>query len=369
MLAKFSVTNFKNFNEKFIFNLKDVKGYNFNVESIKNRIVNNAIIYGQNGVGKSNLGFAMFDIIKHLTNNESKNSVYDIYLNAFSDSKEALFEYEFLINSSIVIYKYVKSDHATLISEELIIDGNIVASINRNIDSKAIINLKGAENLKTEIPEQLSVLKYIKNNTVLDNIKENEVFKNFILFVEKMLFFRSLRDNNYLGISADAKGIQEDIISRENVKNFETFLNDSGVECILSTIEESGKELLAFDFNGVKLPFFKIASQGTISLAVFYFWLQKMKEDKSVSFLFIDEFDAYYHHKLSKLIVKELKNTGIQFILTTHNPTIMNNQLLRPDCYFIMNNKEIKSLTNSTDRDLREAHNLEKLFKSSAFNG
>lgn len=368
MLTKFSVTNFKNFSQKFVFDLSNIKGYNFNVNSIKSNIVNNAIIYGHNGVGKSNLGFAIFDIIKNLTDNESNMTFYNNYLNAFNNSEDALFEYEFLINSSVVVYKYTKSDHVTLISEELIIDNNVVASIDRKVKANAFIKLEGAENLKTEIPEKLSVLKYIRNNTVLDDVKENIIFSEFFLFVEKMLFFRSLRKNSYIGIKAETKGIQEDIISRENVKNFELFLNNSGVECVVDTIEESGNKKLAFDFNGVKLPFFEVASQGTIALAVFYFWLQRIKEDKSVSFLFIDEFDAYYHHKLSKSIVEELKNTGIQFILTTHNPTIMNNYLLRPDCYFIMNNNVIKSLSSSTDRDLREAHNLEKLYKSSSFN-
>jgi AAA15 family ATPase/GTPase len=247
------------------------------------------------------------------------------------------------------------------------IDGNVLASINRKINPNAVINFKGAENLKTEIPENLSILKYVRNNTVLDDVKDSLVFDKFFSFVEKMLFFRSLRDNNYIGIKAESSGIQEDIISRQNVKKFELFLNNSGIECVLDTIEEAGNEKLAFNFNGVKLPFFKIASQGTIALSVFYFWLQRIKEDKNISFLFIDEFDAYYHHKLSKSIVQELKGTGIQFVLTTHNPTIMNNHLLRPDCYFVMNSKEIKTLSDSTDRDLREAHNLEKLYKSSAF--
>ena len=84
--------------------------------------------------------------------------------------------------------------------------------------------------------------------------------------------------------------------------------------------------------------------------------------------MFIDEFDAFYHHELSRLIVEELKKLDIQFILTTHNTSIMTNVLLRPDCYFVMNKNEIKSLSKSTDKELREAHNLEKMYKAGSFN-
>lgn len=84
--------------------------------------------------------------------------------------------------------------------------------------------------------------------------------------------------------------------------------------------------------------------------------------------VFIDEFDSFYHHKLSKLIIKKLKEKNeTQIILTTHSTNLMDNELLRPDAYFILKNNKIKSLPELTDKELREAHNIEKLFKSGAF--
>ena len=73
MLVKFSVSNFKSFRENFEIDFTKVYNYDFNTECIKNNCINNAIVYGRNGVGKSNLGFAIFDIIEHLTD---KNKVY-----------------------------------------------------------------------------------------------------------------------------------------------------------------------------------------------------------------------------------------------------------------------------------------------------
>ena len=99
-----------------------------------------------------------------------------------------------------------------------------------------------------------------------------------------------------------------------------------------------------------------------LSLYNFY----KRIEDNSL--LFIDEFDAFYHYRLTKLIVKKLKEQkNTQIILTTHSTNLMDNELLRPDCYFIIKDNKIKNLPELTNKELREAHDIEKLFKSGVF--
>lgn len=132
-------------------------------------------------------------------------------------------------------------------------------------------------------------------------------------------------------------------------------------------MEEIDKNTIAFDFKGKQLSFNEVASTGTVALALFYFWYQNIKGTSKVSLVFIDEFDAFYHHSLSHLIVEKLKETGVQFILTTHNTSIMSNDLLRPDCYFEMTKNQILSLSNSTQKELREAHNIEKMYKAGSF--
>ncbi len=368
MLTRFSVSNFKGFNEEFIFDLQNPNGYEFNTESIKNGIVNHAIIYGKNGVGKSNLGFAIFDIVKHLTDLGSNEFQYYGYQNALNPSNTTQFHYEFLIDSNKVVYKYQKTDFTTIISELFSINGQEYISIDREISDETKVNLSGTEHLKTILPNKnLSVLKYVKNNSVLDNNIENQAFLNFFKFIEGLLFFRSLQGNIYLGLEIGKNPIQEDIIKNGNVSNLESFLNTAGIECKLTVEKQSDKEVIAFDFDGKTIPIYNIASTGTKSLILFYFWLQRLREKSKVSFLFIDEFDAFYHHELSALIVEELKKTGVQFILTTHNTSIINNDLLRPDCYFLMDKQSIKSLAKSTRKELRVAHNIEKMYKAGSF--
>ena len=131
MLRKFKVSNFKSFEKDFEINLTGVNGYEFNKSSIKNGIVNNAIIYGHNGVGKSNLALAIFDIIEHLTDKQRNETVYKNYLNAFCTSDVASFYYEFLINSKIVIYEYKKSDYKTLVYERFVVDNEELVLFDR----------------------------------------------------------------------------------------------------------------------------------------------------------------------------------------------------------------------------------------------
>ena len=68
------------------------------------------------------------------------------------------------------------------------------------------------------------------------------------------------------------------------------------------------------------------------------------------------------------LMVKKMKSVGAQVLLTTHNTNVITNELLRPDCYFIMDHKGIEAIFEKTDKELREAHNIEKMYKAGAFN-
>lgn len=369
MLSKFEVKNFKGFKDWFVIDFSDVNDYQFNTECIKDDVVNKAMIYGSNGSGKSNLGFAIFDIISHLTNNEHDHLCYRNYLNANVDNELAEFKYKFKFKDNSLEYRYGKKNKSTLSYEHLKINGNSIVSLDRRNSTNAKIDLEGAENLNTDVGDsKISIVNYIKNNTILADNAINSVFNQFIEFVDGMLFFRSLAGNNYLGFEKGSGNIDKDIIAHGNVSDFQDFLNQAGVECKLTTIELNGEQSLAFFFKNNPVYFFDIASTGTKSLALFYYWYQRLKENSKVTMVFIDEFDAYYHHSLSKLIVTRLKNISAQVVLTTHNISIMSNDLFRPDCYFLMHKEKIKPISRCTQKELRIAHNLEKMYRAGAFN-
>lgn len=81
MLKRFEVENFKSFKDRLILDLT-ARDYTFNKDIVKDGIVNKGLIYARSGVGKSNLGIALFDIVFHLTDKEELPSKYlSNYLN------------------------------------------------------------------------------------------------------------------------------------------------------------------------------------------------------------------------------------------------------------------------------------------------
>ena len=67
MLVKFAVTNYRGFSERIEWDLSRPSNYSFNEYAIKDGVIKNGIVYGSNGSGKSNLSFALFDIVNHLS--------------------------------------------------------------------------------------------------------------------------------------------------------------------------------------------------------------------------------------------------------------------------------------------------------------
>jgi AAA15 family ATPase/GTPase len=369
MLTKVEITNFKNFNETFTFDLSDTKNFEFNQESVKKGIVNKALIYGQNGCGKSNLGFAIFDMVSHLTDNFFMKNKYENYLNADSNENKAFFKFTFLFNNIEVIYEYRKKDYQTLISEKLTIDNEEVIFIDREKSTKFKVNIEGTENLKNDVGNsKISIISYVAQNTILDeeNVR-NKVFNDFRTFVNNMLFYKILDERVYLGLEQGNQAIADYIVEQKKLDNFEKLLNSIGVKCKLKARNIDGKNHIFSVFKNREIRLSHISSSGTKAIEAFYFWYLKIREKKA-SFVFIDEFDAFYHHDLSRLVIKMLKEiTGTQIILTTHNTSNISNDLLRPDCYFLMHPNKIQSLSRSTPQELRKAHNIEKMYRAGAF--
>ena len=115
------------------------------------------------------------------------------------------------------------------------------------------------------------------------------------------------------------------------------------------------------------IDFITSISSGTKALVKLFIWLRNIEK---LAFLYIDEFDAFYHYELSEKIIKMLENiNNCQTVTTTHNTSLLSNRIMRPDCFFILNTERLTSIVNSTDRELREGHNLEKLYRSGEFDG
>lgn len=387
MLTKFQVKNFKKFSDNIIFDLSKKGDYDFNEEVIRNNNINFALIYGSNGSGKSNLGLAIFDILFHITDYSKEVQIlYENYLygnGILSDRAE--FIYNFLFDNHNVEYRYTKKDFENLIEEEFKLDGKTLVYMNREKKEEKIYIPEG-DTLKIEgfFDANLSLIKYILKNSII----ETQILEKFNNFINKMNWLRSLQRNNYMGyplknnsIIGAILGVNEieklDISIDEkeekfnkNVKELKKFLLEGGIDLNLIQSERDGKRDIFVKYQSLEkeerlIRLWDILSSGTFALLSLYNFYKRIEDN---SLLFIDEFDAFYHYRLTKLIVKKLKEQkNTQIILTTHSTNLMDNELLRPDCYFIIKDNKIKNLPELTNKELREAHDIEKLFKSGVF--
>ena len=365
MLKKITVRNYKCFDE-LTFDLS-AADYSYNPILVKDGIVNKALIYGKNGTGKTSLGFAIFDLVQHLTDKHCPPRFMEYYHNLNIRNETVFFQYTFSFDYKEVVYQYEKTDAQNLVYETLIVDGKTLLAYHYGKKDKQFVAPELCGKLDTRLPDnKLSILKYIYRNTPTDF---SPILTKLIHFCERMLWFRSLSDGTeYFGLTNGTTTLSQMLYESGQLKQFQNFLAQNGLQYDLGFVEDGGQPKLYAYFNHrkSKARFSSIASAGTIALWLLFNWMAKGKD--MLSLLFIDEFDAFYHYEVAATVVRELNaRRDFQSILTTHNTYLMQNQFTRPDCCFILTDKQIKSLKKSTERELREAHNLEKMYIGGAF--
>lgn len=364
MLQKFKVQNFKNFRDEFVWDFSDVKNYEFHEELVPKGILKNAIVFGKNASGKTNLGLAIMDIVVHLTDSGKNIANYHHYGNLNSNDKLAHFEYTFCFDGNILVYYYEKEEAEKVLREKVLINNQEVLLADFGYETK--IFLKGAEQLNLNRWDgSISFVKYVARNTVLDKDDLNSrTFMQFVWFVEHMLWFSSADGSFYMGYCNRSGSIGRNIVELNAVEEFQNFLSEMDIDVsLVSGDDVDGKNLFCLYKNKVVL-FQDIWSSGTRALAFLFLWYLQMKE---MSFVFIDEFDAFYHYELAETVVRKLLTLSTQVVFTSHNTDLMTNELLRPDCYFELRDNQIKSFADRTSKALRQAHNIQKMYKAGAF--
>ncbi len=244
------------------------------------------------------------------------------------------------------------------------------------VDGKEIFNRTGGN---FTIDEK----SYPMDNSVKSNIANsvnNVSIVNFLLtscplplnhylillqqFVNSMLWFSCLETREFIGLEDSSANLDEYIINNHLVKDFSEFLEKVSGQ-IFMFVEPNANDKVIFCLYGeTKIPFDQMASTGTRSLMLLYYWIKHMGR---ASFVFIDEFDAFYHFKLSYEVCKQLFSLDCQTFTSSHNIYLMTNDLLRPDCNFILNDNKMKPLNECTEKELRFGHNIEKMFRGGTF--
>lgn len=374
MLKRFDVRNYKNFKDTIKIDFSKVGGYHFNQDCLTDDVLGKIIIYGRNATGKTNFGWALMDIFGAFL---GVRRLHSPFLNVDSEETTALFRYEFEFDGQSIIYEYRKINEKTLATERLEIGGKLIFQIDFEQKAYKLDGLKyiQAETLVFERYTQLLAdsadregtlpfIRWIFTNTALPN---NSILLKLYNFVKGM---RMLSVTSQ--ILARPRELEEEFIeylsAEDHLNDLERFLNAMGVKCSLIILEtpEGNKKLY---FNNKKpIPFIINASSGTLALYKLY---QRITTAMNAcSFIYMDEFDPFYNYEMSETVIKYLKShfPKCQIVLTTHNTNLMTNRLMRPDCLFILSQSgTLTALCNATERELREGHNLEKMYISGEF--
>lgn len=346
MLKRFIVSNYKNFKDEISLDFSKIGEYSFNADCLSMRL-----IYGRNSNGKSNFGRALLDIKSLLCGMQSSGLI--------NEDDQTKFTYEFKFGNDEVIYKYSRFANTELCDEELYINGNVIFTCDFKNNK---FDFQGIDRMNTNLyfmndNHTLSFLRwFIHNSTFCDDSVLIQLFE----YVRKMDMITVGHDLLYSN-----RNFFEDLKNPVYLHNFEDFLNLMGIECKLVLKElPDGQVELYFSQNKL-VPFYSTASSGTLALTSLY---QKIVSDPSL--IYLDDFDAFYHYEMAEKLISffKTKYPECQFIMTSHNTNLMTNKIMRPDCLFILSSRgKLTALCDATERELREGHNLEKMYISGEF--
>lgn len=380
MLKKFTVKNYKNFRDEVCIDFENIAGYQFSTDCITDGVISKMLIYGRNATGKTNLGKALMDI-RFTMSSSPRFMGNGIFLNADSTEDSALFSYLFQFDDSELIYRYGRYSNLELCNEELIIDGKTIFKCDftakeynfdnlKYVDAETanikryLMSMDDSQETEEVIESKLPFLRWLLSNVALKNDSvlirlANYVNRMIMITVGNVVPYRFRRMNDFFYESLENPGRLQDL---------EDFLNAMGIECklILKKLPDGQRELY---FSHEKLvPFYENASSGTLALVDLY--RRFISKIGDASLIYLDEFDAFYHYEMAENVIKFFKKRypKCQMIMTSHNTNLMTNRLMRPDCLFILSRTgTLTALCNATPRELREGHNLEKMYISGEF--
>lgn len=403
MLKRFSVENFSSFKAEQVFDLTAGKTTVLNEHVSKFNdvgILKAGVIYGANASGKSNLIKAIDFARRVILNNLSSVDTYKKHFRLCSESlkKQSSFEYEIEIEGEFYSYGFSANLQKKEITEEWLYllkkTGSklIFKRLHSEIELGAQLSTKETKNrfeiYADDMRNQSSQLFLTEIASKELNLEAaSTINKLFEWIKEKLIIiypddkFNGMRAINqdlaksltkYLnkfdtGVVA-IDSIDEDFETGfknipENVKSdIENFLakDDSG-EVILHGIGKDPDYLTVFkDSDGelrvrklglihgksIKETFeLKDESDGTRRLLDFIPLINKFSSGFTI---IIDEFDRSLHPKLTKEFFKlffEVNNLNSQLIVTTHESTLLDLELLRRDEIWFVEKGECDSST------------------------
>ena len=373
MLLSFKIKNFRSFKEEqeisFVLSKDECidpeRRFEVNTKNGKVRILKNAIIYGANASGKTNILLALKtlrEIIMNPTSSDNEELLFDSFA---SNKDNTRLEIKFLKENAIFEYR-LEYNHKEVACEHLYKDDTMVFERNYqefvfpDLD-KAIENLLKtvrktslllffAQNHNIEVAKKAFSWFFVASSPPISLLKTNKCFK------EKVLYALQFADFNILDIEVD---------ERVN-HNFDGFIfNLTGENVPRKTLEV----YFTHENKGEKFRIsLQAESQGTREYFNTILLLLNPDMDYG-SYVCIDEIDCSLHKQLTISLVRLLNSekNHIQCIATSHDSSLMD--LLKPhQVYFVEKDvegeSEIFKLSDFDDihSDEKQASNYEEGF-------
>ncbi|WP_251420886.1 MULTISPECIES: AAA family ATPase [Lactococcus] len=362
MLLSLKVKNYRSFKEEqeisFVLNKdeRSDKNRRFEVKTKLGtiRVLKNAMIYGANASGKSNILKALFQL-SALILNPNQNDEQGLFSDSFASNKEntrfevvflkreSVFKYILEYNRNEVVFERLQQD------EELIFERNYQEFVFSDINAQ--VNYLVATIRKTSL-----ALFFAQNNNVkaariafswfydLQNPNSGNVFQKLrddSNFKERVLYAMRFADFNIFDIEIEENlrpslsfGMKIDMKEAKGPEDFQQQFTMQNVTEIYLVHENNGKR-------------FRILLQNESDGTQQYFnMILLLLGGNSVKDIVIlnDEFDRSLHKKLTQSFVNLINSekNNIQFISTTHDSSLMD-ILQKHQIYFVEKNSDGES--------------------------
>ncbi|MFI3603779.1 ATP/GTP-binding protein [Vagococcus fluvialis] len=375
MLINYTFNNYLSFKQENTLSLETgdrLRKFPDNAMSVdvinsKNKVdlLKNIIIFGGNGSGKSNL-LSSLSLMQTIISNippkaTTKLPKRSFLLDDFSKDKNSSFEIELIQNNTQYRY-FFEYNRKQIINEKLEIfkknkyeiyfkrtncnNYDIVPQHLSNFTNETrdnVLFLQTAQGKNDSV--SIDIIKWFEESLVFFSHRSSEDLVYLLKNPnnkKKFLEFMFLADMNMIDIEVESSTnkLPEELLTA--LTGLMTTLNDGQIKEVLpeeQVIERLYTVYKKYDEDGnvvgtQRIPI-EMESSGTQKIIYIALNMLFCQDDKKV--IILDEFDDAFHEELANALVKifNSKSNTTQFLVTSHELNLMDNDLRKDQIYFV----------------------------------
>lgn len=407
MIIEFSVENFRSFKDKVTLNMDSSSSKKIPQNLINldggNNLLKSAVIYGANSAGKSNLIKAI-DFMKGMVMNSHTFNVnskipFVVPFKLSKGSQKKPSKFELIFHCGGKTYRYGFSCNSTKVFEEYLFETSKKKEklVFSRSDSKKFEFGIDAEKQKLYQSQTIDNTLYISRATQLGYDKTKIIYDYFSENIIVNMNLNHVDVSNWIDYTL-AK-MKEDSKFKDKILDILKKADFGGIENVLIKTQRVPVKKVTFSFSNVNPDFqstdgfddiYKVQtmhrtddgnivyldlndeSEGTRKALFILGPLLNIMDENKV--LFIDELDSSLHPEITRMIVKlfnSKNNKSGQLIFTTHDTTLLDNELFRKDQVYFCSKEpnSFTTLSSLLDYDIRQDIDFERAYLNGRIGG